>query len=66
MEIWKSRVTFAHLVTGKEKVVTVEVGFADERPMIEIVDELVEAAYSLLPHTGEAYEMIYSEEEQVS
>ena len=66
MEIWKSRVTFAHLDTGKEKVVTFEMGFADDTPMIEIVDDMVEAAYEQLPHNGAAYEMIYSDEEQVS
>lgn len=66
MEIWKTRVTFAHLETGKERVVAFEMGFADNRPMIDIVDEMVEAAYEQLPYSGAAYEMIYSDEEQVS
>jgi hypothetical protein len=66
MEIWTSKVTFAHCMTGEEKVVVVRKSFKDAPPMIHIVDELVERAYEYLPRNGNDYEMIYSDEEQVS
>jgi len=66
MEIWTSRVTFAHEQTGREKIIIVRGKFEDDYPVCNIVDELVEMAAEKLPHLGRDYEMLYSDEEQVS
>ena len=66
MEIWTSKVTFAHEETGKESTYFVKKTFEDGYPVCNIVDELIEMAAERLPNFGERYDFIDSDEEQVS